>query len=86
MNARTWKAGIISTDYDLHRTRKRVIRHLDALGFEVVAFERPNMRVEPHVHSHEACVRAIEVSDIIVLLVDRRYGGLYLGRGRYSVT
>ena len=81
-----WKIGIISTDYDLIRIRAKLIRLVSSLGFEPIAFELPSMRKEPGVHSHEACVVAIEVSDIIILVIDKRFGGLYLGQGPYSVT
>jgi len=81
-----WKIGILSTDYDLHPIRAKVINLVAGLGFEPIAFELPTMRVEPGVHSHEACVLAIETSDIVILIIDRRYGGLYLGKGPYSIT
>lgn len=81
-----WKIGILSTDYDLHPIRGKIIKVVAELGFDPIAFELPTMRVEPGVHSHEACVLAVDLSDILILIVDRRYGGLYLGKGPYSVT
>jgi hypothetical protein len=81
-----WKIGVLSTDYDLHPVRAKVINLLSELGFEPIAFELPTMRVEPGVHSHQACVLAVEASDIVILIIDRRYGGLYLGKGPYSIT
>jgi len=85
-NLEKWKIGVISTAYDLQETRANVIRMLDDLGFEPIAFESPTMPVEPGVHSHDACVKVVELADIIVLLMDRRYGGLYLGKGPESIT
>ena len=82
----SWKIGILSTDYDLHPIRANLINLVARLRFEPIAFELPTMRVEPGVHSHEACVLAVEMSDILILIIDRRYGGLYLGIGPHSVT
>src|SRR5665811_1351582 len=81
-----WRVGILSTDYDLHSIRRSLIRTLSALGFATVAFERSDFPVQPGVHSHEACVRAVSTMDIVVLVLDKRYGGLYLGKARRSVT
>jgi hypothetical protein len=48
------------------------IKLVTKLGFEPIAFELPTMRVEPGVHSHEACVLAVDLSDILILIVDKR--------------
>jgi hypothetical protein len=81
-----WKVAVISTDYDLHYLRSTVESTLKELDFEVVAFERPDYPVYPKVHSHKACLLAIQNSDIVVLFVDKRFGGLYLGKGPESIT
>ena len=77
---------MISTDYDLQDTRRALIEDLINLGFATIAFEQSDFPVQPHLHSHEACVRAVATMDIVVLLLDRRYGGLYLGVGDSSLT
>ncbi len=81
-----WSIGIISTDHDLHYLRKILYPMLERLGFEALAFEQPGYTVYPGVHSHEACLLALPDNDIVVLLVDKRYGGLYLGQGTESIT
>ena len=81
-----WKVAVISTDYDLHYLRDSIESLLEKLGFEVIAFERPDYTVYAEVHSHEACLLALQNSDIVVLLIDRRYGGLYMGKGQDSIT
>ena len=84
--ARRWVVSIISTDYDLHDLRDGVASSLQDMGFDVVAFERNNFPVYPNVNSHDACLLALQGSDIVVLIIDRRYGGLYLGNGPLSIT
>jgi Domain of unknown function (DUF4062) len=81
-----WKVSVISTDLDLSETRSHLLDFLKTSDFEPIAFELPTMRVEPGVHSHQACVNAIGLADIVILLIDKRYGGLYLKNGPYSVT
>lgn len=83
---RDWGVGIISTDYDLRRARTSVIDKVTRLGFLPVAFDSQCFPVQPNLHSHDACIKAIEAMDIVILLIDRRYGGLYLGKGPQSIT
>jgi len=83
---RDWGVGIISTDYDLRGIRSSVITKVERLGFLPVAFDYKRFPVLPNLHSHDACIKAIEVMDIVILLIDRRYGGLYLGKGPESIT
>jgi len=81
-----WSVAIISTDLDLHYLRDAVESTLKELGFEVIAFEQPDYPVYPNVHSHEACLIALQNCDIVVLIIDKRFGGLYLGNGPESIT
>jgi len=81
-----WTVAVISTDYDLHYLRSAVESTVEEEGFEVVAFKHTDFPVYPKVHSHEACVLALQNSDIVVLFVDRKFGGLYLRDGPESVT
>ena len=81
-----WKVAVISTDLDLHYLRDIVELTIEDLGFGVIAFERPDYPVYPKVHSHEACLLAFQNSDIVVLFIDKRYGGLYLEKGSESIT
>jgi hypothetical protein len=81
-----WAVGVISTDYDLRSYRNAVIRELKRSRFSVYAFEEPNFPVDAGIHSHEACRVAMQYADIVVLMLDKRYGGKYLGKRRRSVT
>lgn len=82
-----WTIGLISTDYDLHDVRNNIIDELSKLNFDISAFESSSFPVEPHLHSHDACLAALDRVDIVILIIDNRYGGLYLGKeGNDSIT
>lgn len=85
-NLKDWRIGVISTDYDLRPIRKALLRNLRLIGFTTVAFEQNDFPVQPHLHSHTACLKAVSTMDIVVLVLDKRYGGLYLGAGDKSIT
>lgn len=86
LSLKDWRIGVISTDYDLQLTRKAILDDLRSLGFATIAFEQNDFPVQPNLHSHDACLRAVATMDIVVLILDRRYGGLYLGTGDKSIT
>jgi hypothetical protein len=86
LRSRPWRVGVISTDYDLSALRKALVEDLRRKGFSVVSFREPEYPVQPFMHSHDSCIKAVEAMDIVILLLDRRYGGLYLGSGPESVT
>lgn len=81
-----WNVALISTDYDLHYLRDPIVNMLKTLEFDVTAFEEPNYPVQPYVHSHEACLLSLQSCDIAILLIDKRYGGLFFGEGPDSIT
>lgn len=81
-----WVISLISTDYDLHDIRQSLISELEFHDFDISAFEKDNFPVEPHMHSHNACVAALDRVDIVVLIIDQRYGGLYIGDTNISIT
>lgn len=81
-----WKISLISTDYDMHDIRADLGEFLTNKGFSVLAYERADYPVHPDVHSHDACLIALNQADIIILIIDKRYGGLYLGKGPHSIT
>lgn len=87
MPKKPWSVGLASTGYDMKDLRAALATALsDEMGFGVLAYERSGFPVEPQVHSHEACVQAFHQADIMVVIIDRRYGGLYLGYSSMSVT
>lgn len=81
-----WMIGLLSTAYDLHDCRQSVIADLYETGFAVSAFEAPDFPVEPDRHSHDSCLSALERVDIVVLIIDKRYGGTYYGSANESIT
>lgn len=82
-----WRIAVISTDYDLRRYRRAVIAHLRAHGFDVLAFEEPDYPKEPLEFSHKVCRDAVQYADIVVLILNKRYGGWYMNRPRtISIT
>jgi len=81
-----WKVALISTDYDLKYLRDPVAVELKRWGFDTLAFEQPEYPVAPHVHSHNACLEALDLADIVVVIVDQRRGGLYVSATDTSIT
>lgn len=81
-----WVASVISTYHDLRDLRSAVGMRLKELGFEAQLFEEPGFPVEVGKKAHESCLFAINHADIVVVIIDKRYGGLFLGRGPYSIT
>ena len=86
MKPSDWWVAIISTDHDLKDLRSSLVSHVTDLGFKVLGFEEDGFPVEPGVHSHDACLAALEKADIVILLIDKRYGGLYVHGHGQSIT
>lgn len=79
---RKWVISVISTDKDLSDIRKAVIDFLSKKKeIDVLAFELPRYPIEPNLHSHDVCLTAVKNSNISIIIIDRRYGGLYVHRG-----
>ena len=83
---RPWIIGVISTDYDLHEYRRAVISMLKNHSVIASAFEESDFPVEPDMHSHSSCLLALERTDIVIIIVDKRYGGIYYGDSSVSIT
>lgn len=81
-----WIIGVISTDYDLHEHRIAVISKLKSNGVTVSAFETPDFPVEPDIHSHENCLVALQRTDIAIIIIDKRYGGIFYNDSSVSIT
>ena len=86
MHYRQWTVSVISTGHDLHDLRDEVSEKLIELNFHPLAFERPDFPVEPFVHSHDACLQALKNADIVILLIDKRAGGFYVGSSDITIT
>lgn len=81
-----WHVSIISTDDDLGDLRSVVIDEVRGYGFHVLAFEEPDFPTKPGLHSHDDCLAALKSADIVVLIIDKRYGGRYLLNDEISIT
>lgn len=81
-----WIIGVLSTDYDLHEYRSAVINELKKKNIKVSAFEEADFPVEPDLHSHESCLNALKRVDIALLVIDKRYGGIYCNSKDTSIT
>lgn len=82
-----WNIGIVSTDYDLKEERAIIAKLLEQFQeINVIAFERTDYPVNPHVHSHDACLSAIDLMDIAFVIINQRFGGIYIGNSEYSIT
>ena len=76
---------VSSTVEDLDRVRRDLRAALEHREIEVRLSDDPDFPVEPGVTSHDACLRAVRTSHVIVLLVGSRFGGEYQGQNK-SIT
>ena len=75
-----WNIGIISTDYDLKEERKTLIGLLENYKETfTLAFEKNDYPVEAGLHSHDVCLSVVDYMDIAFVIINKRYGGLYVG-------
>ncbi|MDR1689117.1 MAG: NACHT domain-containing protein [Clostridiales bacterium] len=84
--AAKWIVGVLSTDYDLHEHRTAVVNLLKDKGFSLSAFETADFPVEPNMHSHNACLVALERVDIAIIIIDKRAGGVYVDSTDITIT
>src|SRR5690242_2805361 len=72
------KVFISSTCYDLADLRRELRAFLEQNGFTVAVSDDPRSAfyVEPTQDSISSCLLNVETSDAVVLVIDRRYGGL----------
>lgn len=73
------KIFISSTAYDLYDFREKIKQIIEQLGHECIAFESPTFPVRPDLHSHDQCIEAVKDADIVICIIDKRYGGRYHG-------
>jgi hypothetical protein len=73
------KIFLSSTAYDLSDCRAIVVDRLEKDGHEVLFHESPTFPARIGLHSHDQCLEAIKESDLVICLVDKRYGGKYNG-------
>lgn len=73
------KIFLSSTSYDLQDLRDLTVAHLHDMGHDPIFFESPTFPVHLHLHSHDQCIVSIDGCDLLICVVDRRYGGKYSG-------
>lgn len=74
-----------STVKDFGPVRRDIRAWFETMGAVVRSSESDDFLVDDGVSSHEACLRAIEGSHVVVVLIGDRYGGKYLGTPK-SIT
>src|SRR5262245_55824996 len=74
-----------STCYDLADLRAELGAYLQANGFQIKFSEDPNsaFHVDPLDDSIQSCLNNVESSDVVICIIDRRYGGV-LKHGPYA--
>lgn len=73
------KVFISSTAYDLYDFREKIKQIIVDLGHEFIAHESPDFPIRQNLHSHDQCIEAVKDADLVICILDRRYGGKYAG-------
>jgi len=68
-----------STTYDLADFRSLTVNVLEKRGHQVLFHENPTFPARVGLHSHDQCLEAVANSDLVICLIDKRYGGKYAG-------
>jgi hypothetical protein len=76
------KIFLSSTAYDLKDFRALIVDILESKGHDVLYHESPIFPAKLGLHSHDQCILAVEDCDLVLCLVDKRYGGKYSGSFR----
>jgi hypothetical protein len=79
------KIFLCSTIYDLKDLRNAVEQALRDDGYIVLASESGTIPVDVHKHSYEICLTAAADCDVMVAIVDGRFGGT-MPDGKKSIT
>lgn len=73
------KIFLSSTAYDLGDFRAKIVEILGKNGHEVIFHESPTFPAKIDLHSHDQCLLAIEECQMVLCIIDKRYGGKYSG-------
>lgn len=73
------KIFISSTAHDLSDFRALAVDRLEKRNHEVLYHESPTFPARLGFHSHDQCLIAIRDCDVVVCIIDKRYGGEYKG-------
>ena len=75
MAIQQWSVLIVSTGYGNELLRSTVDSELRRLGFGANVYDGLGYPVDPALHSHAACIKAIHQNDIVVAFADEGAGG-----------
>lgn len=75
-----------STIYDFRDLRGALKDYLEERGCKVLASEFNDFQKPPDKHSYEACLSAIEHSDLFILFIGSRVGGWFDEPNKISIT
>jgi len=75
------KIFLCSTSFDLEDLRALAVDRFGA-KHEFIHFENAAFPSRRGLHSHDQCIEAVKQADVVVCIIDRRYGGRYGGRNR----
>lgn len=73
------KVFVSSSCYGSEERRSRIRQTIQRAGCHPIMSEQPDFPVWSHLHSHDACVDAVALADVVVLLIQPRYGQGYRG-------
>jgi len=70
---------ICSTCYDLKDLRSELANYLKQNN-KVLWSESDEFPVDFRIHSHDVCLHNVALCDHLIVIIDRRYGGIYAGK------
>ncbi len=73
------KVFISSTCFDLKDLRAELAMALTDWGYLPIWNESPDFPKKHGLHAHDICLEAVKECDIYLLIIDKRYGGVYAG-------
>lgn len=77
------KIFLCSTSFDLEDLRALVVdRFRDK--HEFIHFENAAFPSRRGLHSHDQCIESVKQADVVICIIDRRYGGSYRGTMAYD--
>lgn len=69
------KIFVSSTCYDLNIVRGQLRSFINTIGYEPVMSDYNDVLYDPRDHTHESCVKEIQSSDMVILIIGSRFGG-----------
>jgi hypothetical protein len=73
------KVFISSSVYGQNNRRALIKDEIEEMGFTAILSEKNNFPLYNTLHSHDACLKVVEESDLLLLIIQKRYGQKYAG-------